>query len=66
MIDVGGTPVDEVMEGAWLLSCGRWLMPDQRPEVHRALLARIHGPSCDHEDLMWGPWRAGGVDPTPT
>ena len=34
VIDVGGTPVDEVMEGAWLLSCGRWrgLCPIRGPK----------------------------------
>jgi hypothetical protein len=50
--ELGGHPMD----GAWKLSCGRWLMPNQLAEVKRGPGARVRAPSCDHEDTLVEEW----------
>jgi hypothetical protein len=49
---------DHPMNGAWKLSCGRWLMPDQLPELERRPGARLRAPSCDHQDALVAEWPA--------
>lgn len=46
------------MDGAWKLSCGRWLMPDQLPQVERHPGAHVSAPSCDHRDTLEAEWPA--------
>jgi hypothetical protein len=46
------------MDGAWKLSCGRWLMPDQLLETERRPGARVRAPSCDHQDTLVAEWPA--------
>lgn len=53
-IELGSHPMD----GAWKLSCGRWLMPNQLADVERRSGARVRGPSCDHEDTLVAEWPA--------
>jgi hypothetical protein len=51
-------PDGHPMDGAWKLSCGRWLMQDQLPEIERRPGVRVRGPSCDHEDTLVAEWPA--------
>ena len=46
------------MDGAWKLSCGRWLMPDQLLETERRPGAPVRAPSCDHRDTLVAEWPA--------
>ena len=46
------------MNGAWQLSCGRWLMPDQLPEIERRPGTGVQAPSCDHVDALVAEWPA--------
>jgi hypothetical protein len=46
------------MDGAWKLSCGRWLTPEQLPGMERIRGARVRAPSCDHEDTLVAEWPA--------
>lgn len=46
------------MNGSWKLTCGRWLMPDQIPEVERSAGIRVRAPSCDHDDALIAEWPA--------
>jgi len=51
-------PEDHPMDGAWKLRCGRWLMPDQLPEIERRVGVVVRAPSCDHDDTLVAEWPA--------
>ena len=46
------------MDGAWKLSCGSWLMPDQELETARSPGSLVRAPSCDHQDTLVAEWPA--------
>jgi hypothetical protein len=45
------------MDGAWKLSCGRWLMPDQLVETERRVPAFVSAPRRVTTRTPW--WQSG-------